>query len=129
MSNNIRGLLRDATLAMLAVAGLGGMLYHNGESHILQSPRTAISGGIGAVVVESVMLRYPDVTRTVWERPSTQVGSLTILLAVGHNFMQHDKVWSVGVCWWGLVTYLGMVMYVLSGRENPVSQALGSRTN
>jgi hypothetical protein len=126
--DNVPRLLRDAALAIVALAGLGEMVCQKGESHVIRSPWTVFTGAIGAIILESVLLRYPEITRTVWERPSTQLGGLTTVLVTGYTLTRHNRLWGVGVCWWGLITYLGMVLCVLSGHGNPVSQLIGNRT-
>jgi hypothetical protein len=121
MDSRTRGLLRDGALALVALAGLGGVLRQRGQASALRSPPTAILGVVGAVAIEAAMLRYPEATRAVWERRSVQAVSLVGLLGFGRALARRYGSWTAAACWWGLVAYLGMLACVLAGRENPVS--------
>jgi hypothetical protein len=121
MDDRTRGLLRDGALAVVALAGLSGVLRERGETSALRSPRAAVLGVVGAVAIEAAMLRYPEVTRAVWEYRGVQAGSLVGLLACGGVLARRYGAWAAAACWWGLVAYLGMLACVLAGRENPVS--------
>lgn len=129
MEDRTRGLLRDGALALVALVGLGGVLRRRGEASALHSIPAALLGVVGAVAIEAVMLRYPETTRTVWEHPSVQAGSLLGLLAGGRALARRYGPWTVAACWWGLVAYLGMLACVLAGRENPVAPLAGERVN
>jgi hypothetical protein len=127
MDERTRGLLRDGLLACLALAGLDGYLRRVGERDSVRSPIAALVGVLGAVVVEAAMLRYPETTRAVWERPAVQAGSLVGVLVGSRALARHCGSWTVAACWWGLLAYLGMLACVLADRENPVAALVGER--
>jgi hypothetical protein len=129
MDDRTRGLLRDGRLALLALVGLGELLRRRRETGALRSLPTALLGVVGAIAIEAAMLRYPEATRAVWERPAVQAGSLLGLLAGGRTLVRHHGAWTAAACWWGLIAYLGMLACVLAGRNNPVSVLAGGRVN
>jgi hypothetical protein len=129
MDDRTRGLLRDGALAFLALAGLGELLRRHEEMGALRSLPAALLGLLGAVAIEAAMLRYPDLTRAVWERPEVQAGSLLGLLAGGRALTTRYGTWTAAACWWGLIAYLGLLAFVLAGRENPVASLAGERVN
>ena len=129
MDDRTRGLLRDGTLALVALAGLGDLLRRRGETRALRSVPAALLGVVGAVAIEAVMLRSPERTRSLWERPAVQGASVLGALGVGRLLAARDGGFSAAACCWGLVTDLGLLVVVLTGRANPVGVLAGCRVN
>lgn len=106
MDDRTRGHLRDGLLALTALGGLLWHLRERGDLGALVSPRAATVGVVGALGVEAAMLRHPDVTRRLWERPAVQVGSLVGTVVGGRALARRAGPWAAASLCWGLVTYL-----------------------
>jgi hypothetical protein len=119
-----RTLLRDAALAVLALSGLLGWLRRTGNAGALGSPATATIGAGGALTVERVLLARPRLTRRLWGRRTIRAGAT--LGTVGAGGLLGPR--SVAALCWGLVTYLGLVVWVLVTGKNPLAPRSGPDT-
>ncbi|MFC6941997.1 hypothetical protein ACFQE8_18795 [Salinirubellus sp. GCM10025818] len=121
MDDRTRGLFRDGSLALLALAAMLDVLRRRDRIDTLLDPAALLPGVVGAIVVEALMLRDPERTRDLWERPLVRVASLGGTVAVGRTLARQREERAVAAVCWGLLTYLLLLGVVLSGRENPVS--------
>ena len=120
MDDRTAGLLRDGSLALLALGAVLDALRRRGRLDAFFDPVAALSGVAVALSVEALMLRHPERTRDLWERPWVQAAGLFGTVAVGRTTSSTSARWAAAVCW-GLLTYLWLLVFVLAGRQNPVS--------
>ena len=113
--------LRDGLLALVALGALLDGLRRRGRIDALRSPAAAVAGTVGAVSVEAVMLSPPERTEALWERPSVQVASLLGTAVAGRSLSRRSGARIAAALCWGLLAYLALLAFVLSGRSNPVS--------
>jgi hypothetical protein len=124
MDDRTRELLRDGSLALVALATMLDVLRRRDRLDALLDPTAVLSGVAGAVGIEALMLRHPDLTRDLWERPLVRVASLGTV-ALGRTLARRrEERMGAAVCW-GLLTYLLLLGVVLSGRENPIPPLWG----
>jgi hypothetical protein len=114
---------RDGLLAALVLAATLALSIRTGAS--LLAPLPAVAGVLGSLALEAVFLRYPDLTRALWERSVVQVASLLFVVGVS-VLASTSAVWLLGALVWGLVAYLVLLGLVLAGAENPVGRLLGA---
>lgn len=118
-----RQLYRDGLLATAACLSLLlGVSVYNIDTRVLVDPLLAGAGCVGMVAIEVLLLRVPDLTQRLWERPTVQVTS-TLGVSVGGGLaIAVGVTWVVAVFIWGLLAYLALVgVVVLTGR-NPLGR-------
>ena len=120
MDDRTRGLFRDGSLALVALATMLDALRRRDRIDTLLDPVAILSGVVGTVGIETLMLRHPERTRDLWERPLVRVASLIGTIAVGRTLARRREERTVATVCWGLLTYLLLLGVVLYGRENPV---------
>ena len=121
MDDRTAGLLRDGSLALVALGALLDAIRRRDRIHALLDPAAAFSGVVGALSAEALTLRHPARTRDLWERPSVQITGLLGTVAVGRSLTEISGArWAAAVCW-GLLVYLLLLGFVLAGRQNPLS--------
>jgi hypothetical protein len=113
--------LRDGILALLALAGLLGQLRRLDALDTLRRPGAVLTGAVGAVGVEAVMLSKPGLTRRLWRRPVVRYASLVGTVLGGRALSRRVGPGTVATLCWGLLAYLVLLGFVLAGRSNPVS--------
>jgi hypothetical protein len=113
--------VRDGLLAVVALRALLDGLRRRGRLDVLRSPTAAVAGVIGAVSVEAVLLRHPELTEAVWKRPSVQAASLLGTVVAGRSLSRRSGAHIAAALCWGLLAYLVLLAFVLSGRPNPLS--------
>jgi hypothetical protein len=121
MDGRTAGGLRDGLLAIIALGSLLDGLRRRGRIEALGSPAAAVAGVLGAVSVEAVMVRHPERTRELWERPSVQATSLVGTVVAGRSLARRSGARIAAALCWGLLVYLVLLAFVLSGRPNPLS--------
>jgi hypothetical protein len=89
---------------------------------VFAKPLLAGVGCAGMVVIEVVLLRYPEQTRRLWERRVVRVTSVLGVLVGGAVAASVGAVWVVAVLVWGLVAYLGLVVIVAVSGRNPLAR-------
>ena len=121
MDDRTAGGLRDGLLALVTLGTLLDWLRRRGRIDALGSPAAAVAGVLGAVSVEAVMLRHPERTRALWERPSVQVASFIGTVLPGRWLARRSGARVAAALCWALLAYLALLAFVLSGRSNSVS--------
>lgn len=119
-------LYRDGLLAAaVCVATVLWSLRSGVGADALVAPRLAAVGIVGMVTIELVLLRFPDLTRRLWERPAVQAVAAAGTLSVGVVAVSTGAVWAVAVLVWGLVAYLALVGVVVALGSNPLARVVG----
>jgi hypothetical protein len=121
MDERTAGGLRDGLLAVVALGALLDGLRRRDRLDALGSPAAAAAGVIGAVSVEAVLLRHPERTEALWERPSVRVASLLGTVVAGRSIARRAGARIAAALCWGLLAYLVLLAFVLRGRPNPLS--------
>jgi len=117
-----RQLFRDGLLATAACAGLlVGSLSLGVDADIFAEPLLAVAGCAGMVSLELLLLRRPDLTRRLWERPAVRVGSTVGVFVGGGLAVWFGAAWVVAVLVWGLLAYLALAGVVLVSGQNPLT--------
>jgi hypothetical protein len=111
---------RDAVLAAVALAVLLGLLVVDRTTGTLLGPVPAVSGILGALLIELGFLRYPAITG-LWERPAVQFGSVVAVVAGGTWAYGIIGPPVVAVLCWGLLTYFLLLGAVLAVGHNPLA--------
>jgi len=114
------GRLRDGLLAVVAIGALLDGLRRRGRLCTLRSPSAAVAGVIGVASIEAVLLRHPERTEGLWDRPSVRAASLLGTVAVGRSLARGTRPRMAAALCWGLLAYLLLLGIVLAGRPNPV---------
>jgi hypothetical protein len=117
--------VRDGFPALVALGALLDALRRRDSLRALRSPSTALVGTAGAVGIEALMLRYPERTRTLWERPVVRVVSLLLTVLGGRALTRRRGSRAAAALCWGLLAYLVLLGAVLAGRRNPVARLVG----
>lgn len=114
-------LYRDGVLAVATCTVLVAVSLRSGVGRdALVEPLPAAVGCVGMVVLEVGLLRVPDLTRRVWERPAVQAGSVLGVVLVGWVAASTGAAWLLGAFVWGLFAYVGLVGIVLALGRNPL---------
>lgn len=74
------------------------------------------------VAIELVLLRVPDLTRRLWERPAVQAVAAAGTLSVGVIAVSAGAAWVAAVLVWGLVAYVALVGVVVALGSNPLDR-------
>jgi hypothetical protein len=111
---------RDAVLAAVALAVLLGLLVVDRTTGTLLGPVPAVSGVLGALLIELGFLRYPAITG-LWERPAVQFGSVVAVVAGGTWAYGIVGPPVVAVLCWGLLTYFLLLGAVLAVGHDPLA--------
>jgi len=119
------GPVRDGLLAMVAIVALLDTLRRRGSLSALRSPGTALAGTAGALGAEALVLRHPERTRTLWERPVVRVLALSGTVLGGRTLARRRGTRATAALCWGLLAYLVLLGAVLAGRRNPVARLVG----
>ena len=119
-------LYRDGLLAAaVCVATVLWSIRSGVGGDTLLHPYPAIGGVVGMVGLELVLLRFPEVTQRVWERPVVQALAVTGTLCVGVAAVSIEATWIAAVIVWGLVAYLALVGVVVALGRNPLGRLVG----
>lgn len=110
--------LRDGLLAFAALATLVAVAVATGAGAVLLRPVPAVAGAGGALALETVLLRYPDRTRALWERPAVQALAFA---GVGVVAVRSGLAPVLAALAWGLVAYLCLLAVVAAGYRDPVA--------
>jgi hypothetical protein len=109
------GLLALGTLVVLVAAGTRLV----GVAPFVR-PLAVVTGVAGALAVEWCFLASPALAAG-WERRGVPAGSAVAVVAAA-AVLAPRAPWLVGAAAWGLVTYAGLLGWVLAGRGNPVAR-------
>lgn len=115
-----RRLVRDAFLAAAACAVLVGISLRTGAGGALRGPTSAAAGCVGMVIVEVGLLRIPELTRRVWERPAVQAVSVVGVVVAGWLAVSGGAAWVLAVLAWGLAAYVALAAVVVLSGRNPL---------
>jgi len=118
---------RDALFAVVALAVLVAVGARLAGAGVFLTPLAVTVGVAGALAIEAVFLRYPDVLLPVWERTGVAVASAVLVLVGGVVAVRYVP-WLVGAAAWGLVVYLVLSALVLAGVGNPVAAVVSPRS-
>lgn len=110
---------RDALLAAVALATLVGFLIARETAEALWQPIPALTGALGALLIELGFLRYSLVE--LWERPSVQLGGLVVVVAGGVWTYEAVGPPAVGVLCWGLLFYFLILGTTILVGYNPLA--------
>jgi hypothetical protein len=119
--------LRDGLLAILGALAAATLAVTTGGLAAVLQARAVGVGVAGAILLETLFLRYPDRLLPVWERPGVPTASLLAVVAAGLVAARHSP-WLLGALLWGLSVYLALLSSVLAGFENPLSVLAGQRS-
>ncbi|MEF8840577.1 MAG: hypothetical protein V5A62_02970 [Haloarculaceae archaeon] len=119
------GPVRDGLLALVALGALLDALRRRGALRTLRSTGTALVGTTGVVGIEALMLRYPERTRDLWERPAVRILGLLGTVLGGRALTRGRGGRATAAFCWGLLAYLVLLGSILVGRENPVARLVG----
>ena len=122
MDERTAGRLRDGLFAVVALGFLLDGLRRRGRLCTLGSPMAGVTGVLGALAIEVLMLRHPERTRAAWERPSVRATGLLGTVALGRSLMRGRAPRGAAALCWGLVAYLFLLGTVLAGRQNPLAR-------
>ncbi len=118
-----RRLFRDGLLAAATgICLLIGVSVSGVQTETLVDPWVMTAGCGGMVGIELVLLRVPDLTRRLWERPSIRLASTLSVVSGGGIALSLGATWAVGVVGWGLMAYLLLTVVVLLTSENPLAR-------
>jgi len=118
-----RSVYRDGLLAaVVCVATVVWALRSGVGAGALVDPGPAAVGIVGTVALELVLLRSPDLTRRLWERPGVQAVATVGTVGVGVVAVSTGAVWAAAVLVWGLVAYLALVGVVVGVGSNPLGR-------
>jgi hypothetical protein len=121
-----RQLLRDGLLAAVVCVAVVAWLRRSGAGGALLDPLSAAAGCVGMVAVEVTLLRVPDLTRRLWERPAVQAAAALGTLGVAALAASTGAAWLAGMLAWGLLAYLLLVAVVFVLGRNPLAGLVGS---
>lgn len=112
------GARTDTGLALIALAAFLGAFVLTDST--LSIPALVVGGG-GTIAFEIVAFRHFETVRRVWERPAVQLGTLAVAIAIAATgaIVAPAIVLSAGIG--TLVTYLAVLLLVLSGTIEPGS--------
>ena len=116
---------RDGLLALVTLTLLAAISIRAGVTERLFDPAIAGVGLVGMCALETVLLRYPDWTRAVWERRF--VRGVAVLGTVGVGLTATGTsagVLVLGALVWGLLGYL-LLLVVVVYHGNPIARLAG----
>jgi hypothetical protein len=111
---------RDALLALVALATLSGFLLAERALGALWRLHPAVSGVLGALLIELGFLRY-DTLAGLWERPAVQLGGVLTVIAGGVWAYNTAGPAVVAVLCWGVLTYVFLLGVVFAVGHNPLA--------
>lgn len=114
--------LRDGLLALAALVTLVAVAVVGDASSSLLDPVPAATGVAGALALEWLLLRYPERTRSAWERPAVQAIAFALVAAVGISAIRSGLGWVLAALAWGLGAYLALLTVVVAGYRNPLAR-------
>jgi hypothetical protein len=114
---------RDGLLAVCALGVLFSGLLRTSEAAALVRPGPALVGIGGALAIEVVFLRSPALA-AAWERPITWAGATVATILLGGAALWIGGAVAVAAVCWGLVAYLGLLVAVVVGGQNPLAAVL-----
>lgn len=98
------------TLGVLVLARVRGV-----DTTSLLDPVALLVGAVGAVGLELLMARFPDLSRRLWYRPRVQALAVVTLFVGGLLVATLTGPWVFGAVLGGLVTYFVLLVLVLRG--------------
>lgn len=113
---------RDGALAVLALGLLVGTLALDGRIDSLLDPRAAVPGVLGSLALEALLLRYPRVSRALWERRPVRAVGVALTVGGGVALLVVAGPWPAATLSWGLVAYLALLGVVLARGRNPLAR-------
>lgn len=116
--------LRDGLLAILGAIVVATLAVTTGGLATILQARAVGVGVAGAVLLETLFLRYPDRLLPLWERPGVPTASLLAVVGAGLATARYSP-WLLGALLWGLAAYLVLLGSVLAGFGNPLSLFAG----
>jgi hypothetical protein len=107
---------RDAVLASAVTLGLLALVRVQGvDTTTLLDPAALLVGAAGAVGLELLMARFPDLSRQLWYRPSVQALAVVAVFVGGVVLATLTGPWVFGAVLGGLATYFLLLALVLTG--------------
>ena len=107
---------RDAVLASAVTLGVLVLARVRGvDTTTLLDPVALLVGAAGAVALELLMARFPDLSRRLWYRPRVQALAVVTVFVGGLLLATLTGPWVFGAVLGGLVTYFALLALVLSG--------------
>lgn len=118
-----RQLYRDGLLAIVTCALMVlGILTFDIDARGFLDPLLAGAGCVGMVCIELLLLRVPDLTRRLWERPAVRIVSTLGVMTSGGVAVVIGATWALAVLIWGLFAYITLVGVVAVAGHNPLAR-------
>jgi hypothetical protein len=107
---------RDGVLASVVTVGMLLVARAIGvdATHLLRIGPLLV-GAAGALALELLMARFPDVSRRLWSQPRVQVLAVAVVLGGGVLLSGVVGPWVFGAVLGGLATYFVLLVLVLTG--------------
>jgi hypothetical protein len=112
---------RDGLLALATCTLLVAISIRARHVDALFAPLPALTGVVGSLTLELLLLRYPERTRALWERPVVRVAAVLATIATG-LFAWRSAPWLLAVLVWGLFAYLMLLGVVVVSGTNPLAR-------
>lgn len=103
-------LATGVTVCVLALARTMGV-----GVRVLFRPGPFLVGVVGALALELLMARFPDMSRRLWTDVRVQALAVAVVLGGGFGLARLAGSWVFGAVLGGLVTYFVLLALVLSG--------------
>jgi hypothetical protein len=110
---------RDGLLALATCTLLVAISIQARQVDALFGSRAAVTGVVGALMLELLLLRYPERTRGLWERSVVRAAAVLVTVATG-LFAWWSAPWLLAVLVWGLLAYLVLLGVVIIWGKNPL---------
>ena len=121
MDDRTARLIRDGSLALVALGALLDALRRRERLDALFDPAAALSGVVGSLGIEVFLLRHPERTRDLWERPGVQAAGSVGTVVIGRALARDRGERAAAALCWGLLAYLVLLAVVRFGRRSHVS--------